>query len=99
MMNFYLVIAIMFVMGFSSMNIHHGFSINDQDNRYSYYEKNCNNDSCTVTTCSDGQPCTTVGESANNPPNIESFSSDNESEESNENSIMDLIGSFFNFSE
>lgn len=60
-MKIYVILALVFIMGFSVNQIPTGYSLNDTNNSFSYYEKNCDNDSCVITTCDDGKACQTSG--------------------------------------
>ena len=59
-MNAYLILMIIFVIGFSVVQIPYGFSLNSNNISSTYYEKNCRNDTCVVTTCNNGQSCHTA---------------------------------------
>ncbi len=63
-MNQYFIIALIFGIGFSILQVPFGYSLDGKNNSYTYYEKNCENDSCVITTCGTNQSCTTTG--ANN---------------------------------
>ena len=58
-MNFYPILIMVFTISVYSSIIPNAFSITNQNNSVSIHEENCNNGSCTVTTCYIGQPCTT----------------------------------------
>ncbi len=66
-MNQYLVIALIFGFGLSILQVPYGYSLDSKNNSYTYYEKNCKNDSCIITTCDTYQSCSTTG--ANNSTN------------------------------
>lgn len=60
-MKIYFVLTLVFVIGFSVVQIPEGYSLTNRNNSFSYYEKNCDNDSCVITTCDDGKSCHTSG--------------------------------------
>jgi len=59
-MNAYLIFVLIFVIGFSVVQVPYGYSLNSNNSSSTYYEKNCRNDTCVVTTCNNGQTCHTV---------------------------------------
>jgi hypothetical protein len=59
-MNAYLIFVLIFVIGFSVVYVPIGYSLNNNNSTSTYYEKNCKNDACTVTTCNNGQTCHTA---------------------------------------
>jgi hypothetical protein len=56
-MNAYFILMLIAVIGFSVVQAPYGYSLNN--NSSVYYQKDCTNDTCVVTTCNDGQPCQT----------------------------------------
>ena len=60
-MNSYFIFAIMFTLGFSILYVPFGYAQDQKNNSFTYYERNCNNDTCTVTTCSADKSCSTTG--------------------------------------
>lgn len=56
-MSFYPLFMIVFSMSFLSVSVPISFSIENQDKRLSYTERSCDNESCTVTTCFEDNPC------------------------------------------
>lgn len=56
-MKVYFILTLVFIIGFSVIQIPAGFSLNNKNNSFSYYEKNCDNDSCVITTCDDSKSC------------------------------------------
>jgi len=56
-MNAYLIFMLIFVVGFSVAQVPYGYSLNSNNSSSTYYEKNCINDTCVVTTCNNGQSC------------------------------------------
>jgi hypothetical protein len=48
------------VVGFSVAQVPYGYSLNSNNSSSTYYEKNCRNDTCVVTTCNNGQSCHTA---------------------------------------
>ncbi len=56
-MSFYPLFMIVFSMSFLSVSVPISFSIENLDKSLSYAEKNCDNESCTVTTCFEDTPC------------------------------------------
>ena len=67
-MNVYLIFMLIFVIGFSVVQVPYGYSLNSNNSSSTYYEKNCRNDTCVVTTCNNGQSCHT-GSSENSTAN------------------------------
>ena len=59
-MNAYLILMLIFIIGFSVVQVPYGYSLNSNNSTSTYYEKSCNNDSCVVTTCNNGQSCNTA---------------------------------------
>ena len=59
-MNVYLIFMLIFVIGFSVVQVPYGYSLNSNNSSSTYYEKNCRNDTCVVTTCNNGQSCHTA---------------------------------------
>ena len=58
-MNAYLIFMLILVIGFSVVQVPYGYSLNSSSSSSTYYEKNCRNDTCVVTTCNNGQSCHT----------------------------------------
>lgn len=65
-MKIYFILSFVFILGFSIVQIPVGFSINSKNNSFTYYEKNCDNHACVVTTCDDGKTCHTSGVKGHN---------------------------------
>ena len=59
-MNAYIIFMMIFVIGFSVVQVPYGYSLNSNNSTSTYYEKSCRNDSCVVTTCNNGQSCHTA---------------------------------------
>ena len=59
-MNAYFIFLLILVIGFSVVQVPYGYSLNSNSSSSIYYEKNCRNDTCIVTSCSNGQPCHTT---------------------------------------
>jgi hypothetical protein len=59
-MNAYLIFMLIFVIGFSVVHVPYGYSLNSNNSSSTYYEKNCRNDTCVITTCNNGQSCHTA---------------------------------------
>jgi hypothetical protein len=59
-MNAYLIFMVIFVIGFSVVQVPYGYSLDSNNSTSTYYEKSCRNDSCIVTTCNNGQSCHTA---------------------------------------
>ena len=75
-MNAYLILMIIFVIGFSVVQIPYGYSLNSNNISSTYYEKNCRNDTCIVTSCSNGQPCHTASTENSTTNDTQSQSTD-----------------------
>jgi hypothetical protein len=58
-MNFYPILTLIFSIAVSSSIIPNAFSITNQNNSVFFHEEKCNDGSCIVTTCDNGQPCKT----------------------------------------
>jgi hypothetical protein len=58
-MNASLIFMLILVIGFSAVQLPYGYSLNSSSSSSTYYEKNCRNDTCVVTTCNNGQSCHT----------------------------------------
>lgn len=86
-MKIYIFLTLAFIVGFSAIQFPVGHSLSNKNNSYSYYEKNCDNDSCVITTCNESKSCHTSG-----PPN----SDDNDTFDQlpNQNSIDDKAQDF-----
>lgn len=70
-MNAYLIFMVIFVIGFSVVQVPYGYSLSSNNSTSTYYEKSCRNDSCVVTTCDNGQSCHTAlseNSTSNNTP-------------------------------
>jgi hypothetical protein len=74
-MSFYAIVLIVFSIFILSVSVPVVSSIENGNNGLSYTEKNCDNDSCVVTTCFENQPCI-VNDSDDLPP--KTTSSNNE---------------------
>ena len=59
-MNASLIFMLILVIGFSAVQLPYGYSLNSSSSSSTYYEKNCRNDTCVVTTCNNGQSCHTA---------------------------------------
>ncbi|TVP40504.1 hypothetical protein [Candidatus Nitrosocosmicus arcticus] len=59
-MNAYLIFMLILVIGFSVVQVPYGYSLNSNNSTSTYYEKNCRNDTCVVTTCNNAQTCHTA---------------------------------------
>ncbi len=70
-MNFYLqILFIILIASICSLIIPSAFSIENKDNNSFFQQQRCNDDSCSLTTCLNDQPCkTTIG--SNNETSID----------------------------
>lgn len=93
-MKIYLILSIIFLIGFSVVQLPLGYSANNKNNSFSYYEKNCDRDACVVTTCKDVKTCHTSGPRG-------SVDNDNSSPQTNQNTldskVDDLMKKWKNF--
>ena len=97
-MNQYIVIALMLVLGFSMLYSPYGYYLdNKNNNRYTYYEKNCNNDACVVTTCSVEKSCLTTGVNNSTNNNTKEQVADQGSFDSRTLELMNFWKNFMNF--
>lgn len=100
-MKTYLIITMIFVIGFSLVQAPFGYSLDNMNNSnsFTYYEKSCKNDSCVVTTCTDGQACNTSGYENSTTSNNDTQSplADKEGYDSNNLDFMNFWKNFLNF--
>jgi hypothetical protein len=97
-MNQYIVIALMLSLGFSMLYAPYGYSLdNKNNNSYTYYEKNCNNDACVVTTCSVEKSCSTTGATNSTNNNTKEQVTDQGSFDSRTLELMKFWKNFMNF--
>ncbi len=101
-MNASLIFMLILVIGFSVVQLPYGYSLNSSSSSSSsssstYYEKNCRNDTCVVTTCNNGQSCHT-GLSENSTANTtQSQSTDEGSFETKKLDFKNFWENFLNF--
>ena len=94
-MNQYLIFAGIFItMSFFILFVPYGYAQENKTNSFTYYEKNCNNDACVVTTCSNDKPCSTTG--VNNSTNNTTQEPDTRTENS-DSSALDMMKFWENF--
>ncbi|WP_148685596.1 hypothetical protein [Candidatus Nitrosocosmicus hydrocola] len=97
-MNQYFVIALMFVVGFSMLYVPYGYSLDNRNNNsYTYYEKNCSNDACVVTTCSIDKPCSTTGVNNSTSNNTKEQVTDRGNFDSRTLELMNFWKNFMDF--
>ena len=98
-MNGYLIFMVIFVIGFSVVQVPYGYSLNSNNNTSTYYEKSCRNDSCVVTTCNNGQSCHTAlsENSTSNNTQSQSQLTDKGSFETKKLEFKNLWENFLNF--
>ena len=75
-MNASLIFMLILVIGFSVVQVPYGYSLNSSSSSSTYYEKNCRNDTCIVTSCSNGQPCHTASTENSTTNDTQSQSTD-----------------------
>jgi len=97
-MNASLIFMLILVIGFSVVQVPYGYSLNSSSSSSSstYYEKNCRNDTCVVTTCNNGQSCHT-GLSENSTANTTQSQLTDKGSFEKENGIQGFLGNFLNF--
>jgi hypothetical protein len=97
-MNGYIILAVIFTLSLSMLYVPFSYGQDNKNNSFTYYEKNCNNDSCVVTTCSTNKSCSTTGE--NNSTN-NNTTKEGDTERGNSDSktldMMKLWEKFMNF--
>lgn len=94
----FFVIALMLVVGFSMLYAPYSYSLDTKNNNsYTYYEKNCNNDACVVTTCSMDKSCSTTGVNNSTNNNTKDQLSDRGSFDSSTWELMNFWKNFMNF--
>jgi hypothetical protein len=94
-MNQYLIFAVIFIaLSFSILYVPFGYAQDNKTNSFTYYEKNCNNDACVVTTCSTDKPCSTTG--VNNSTNNNTQELEPKTENS-DSSDLDMMKFWENF--
>lgn len=99
-MNQYFVIALILVVGFSMFYAPNGYSLDKKNNNsYTYYEKNCNNDECVVTTCSVDKSCSTTGVNNSTVNNTKEQVTDRGNFDSRTSEFMNFWKNFMNFEE
>lgn len=100
-MNAYLIFMVIFVIGFSVVQVPYGYSLNSNNSTSTYYEKSCRNDSCVVTTCNNGKSCHTALSENSTSNNTQSQSqsklTDKGSFETQKLEFKNLLGNFLNF--
>ena len=93
-MNQYLIFAVIFTMSISILYVPFGYAQDNKTNSFTYYEKNCNNDACVVTTCSTGKPCSTTGVNNSTNNNTQELETKTENFDS---SALDMMKLWENF--
>jgi hypothetical protein len=96
-MNAYLIFMLIFVVGFSIIQVPYGYSLNSNNSSSTYYEKNCRNDTCVVTTCNNGQPCHTALSENSTGNRTQSQLTDEGSFETNNLEFKNFWENFMNF--
>ena len=97
-MNQLFVIALMLVVGFSMLHAPYSYSLDTKNNNsYTYYEKNCNNNACVVTTCNMDNSCSTTGVNNSTNNNTKEKLSDRGSFDSRTLELMNFWKNFMNF--
>ncbi len=66
-MKFYFILTLTFLLSIYSISSPNAFSLTNQNNSMSYYERTCDNYQCQVTTCYAGQPCSTIESNDTSP--------------------------------
>jgi len=100
-MNAYLIFIMIFVIGFSVVQVPYGYSLNSNNSTSTYYEKSCRNDSCVVTTCNNGKSCHTALSENSTSNNTQSQSqsqlTDKGSFETQKLEFKNFLGKFLKF--
>ena len=94
-MNAYFIFMLILVIGFSIVQVPYGYSLNN--NSSVYYEKNCRNDTCVVTTCNNGQSCNTSSSENSTTSDTQSQLTDKGSFEPQEPEFKNFWDNFLNF--
>jgi hypothetical protein len=96
-MNAYIIFMLIFVIGFSIVQVPYGYSLNSNNSTATYYEKSCRNDSCVVTTCNNGQSCNTALSENSTSNNTQSQLTDKGSFETKKLEFKNFWENFLNF--
>ncbi len=94
-MNAYLIFMLIFVIGFSVVQVPYGYSLSNNSSS-TYYEKNCRNDTCVVTTCNNGQSCHTATSENSTANNTQSQLTDKGSFETKKLEFKNFWENFLN---
>ncbi len=96
-MNQYFFIALIFGIGFSILQVPSGYSLDGKNNSYTYYEKNCQNDSCVITTCDTEQSCRTAGANNSTSNNTQEQTNERGNLDSKTSELVNFWKNFMNF--
>ena len=98
-MNQYFIFGVIFALTFSVLYVPFGYAQDNQTNSFTYYERNCNNDACVVTTCSTDKPCSTTGVNNSTNNNTQALDTNTKTEifESKTFDMMKFWENFPNF--
>lgn len=93
-MKIYIVLTALVVFSVFGITASQSYSIENKSNSFSYYNKNCNNDKCTVIHCDNNHPCDKAGTS-NSTTNPTKLSDNSVSDKKSD--IMNMIKKLLDF--